>query len=450
MFTGNQYVCEIMQFNRKYTEDLLDWKNNPDRKPLVLEGARQVGKTSLIKQFGQDYFEDLAYFNFEENQEIKEFFEQTKNVERIIEKLSLLHGRKIEPQKTLLFLDEIQECNEALNSLKYFDENAKEYAVICAGSLLGLSLGEDASFPVGKVEFLTIHPLTFLEFLETKEPELYDYLNNWDSKERIAEYFFDRCTFQLKQYMVSGGMPEAAEKLAETLSVPKTDKVLQRISKAYGMDFSKHTSKLDAIKINFIWNSLPSQLAKENKKFIFQTLKSGARARDYEFALEWLIRSGLVKKINRCTKPFLPLQAYDDVSAFKMYLFDVGVLRTVSSLDAITMLMKNDIFTEFKGALTENYILQSLITQFDTALRYWTSEGIAELDFILQYRNQIIPIEVKAGEGNQTKSLQAYNLKYEPRLRICYSLNNFNYDNGLLQIPVFLADKTKQLVDLYL
>jgi uncharacterized protein len=439
-----------MRFNRIQILDLIRWKINSERKPLIMQGARQVGKTSLVKEFGANYFDDFAYFNFEEETELKLIFEETKNVKKILDQLSVIHGRKIEAQKTLIFFDEIQECNSALNSLKYFNENAPEFAIIGAGSLLGITLGSPNSFPVGKVEFLNIYPLTFLEVLEKTDVQLYNYLFNLDSIEKIPTILFNNLLNEMKNYFISGGMPEAAKKFVTKKSIKETDKILHSILTSYSYDFTKHTSKLDAIKIAFIWDSIPSQLAKENKKFIFQALKSGARARDYEFSLEWLIKSGLCYKVNLCKKPFLLLNAYDDLSAFKMYILDIGLMRVHGDLDANVYLTKNDFFAEFKGDLMENYVLQSLKTQFESNLRYWTSDGKAELDFILQYRNEIIPIEVKSGKNTQAKSLSVYSKNYEPKIKICYSTKNLNFENGLLNIPLFLADKTKFFLDLIL
>jgi predicted AAA+ superfamily ATPase len=439
-----------MIFNRIQISALLEWKKSSDRKPLLLQGARQVGKTSLVKLFGKMYFHDFAYFNFEEEPLLKELFESTKKVDILLDQLSGIHGKKIEAETCLIFFDEIQECNSALNTLKYFHENAKEYAIIGAGSLLGITLGTPNSFPVGQVDFLNIYPLSFLEILEKSEANLYFFAQNIKTFDTISEVMHTRFLIELKNYFISGGMPEAARKFEQTKNIKETDKILMNILTSYSNDFTKHTSKNDAIKIGYIWDSLPSQLAKENKKFIFQTLKSGARARDYEYSLEWLKKSGLTYKVNVCKKPFLPLKAYDDLSSFKLYVHDIGVLRVLSNLDANIYLQQHDFFTEFKGNLMENYVIQSLKLQFDIDLRYWTSDGKAELDFILQYRNEIIPIEVKSAKNTQSKSMAVYNKKYTPKIRICFSSKNLNFENGLLNIPLYLIDKTSFFLDLLL
>ena len=436
-----------MKFNRAISADLLKWKAKAKRKPLVLQGARQVGKTFLLKALGSSAFQDTAYFNFEEQPNLKQFFENTKDVKRIVQNLSLVYGKEINPKKTLIIFDEIQECNTALNSLKYFRENAPEYAVAAAGSLLGIRLGKESSFPVGKVEFLQVHPLSFSEFLQEADSGMAQYVGQLNGVTTIPDIFFNTLLEKFRTYFISGGMPEAAVTLVEGMSLKDTQKVLNDILNSYELDFSKHAPTKDIARIRHVWNSIPAQLAKENKKFLYQTLRSGARAREYEDALLWLIQAGLVHKVNRCNKPHLPLTAYDDLSAFKLFLFDVGLLRSLAQLDAGVFSEKNKIFTEFKGSLTENYILQSLLPQFDVTPRYWASEGIAEVDFLIQYKNHIIPCEVKADENVKSKSLAVYNQKYEPPLRIRFSLRNLSFDGGLLNIPLFMADYTKHFCE---
>ena len=436
-----------MLFKRAISAELLKWKVKTKRKPLVLQGARQVGKTFLLKTLGSTAFQDTAYFNFEEQPNLKQFFENTKDVKRILKNLSLVHGKEINAKKTLIIFDEIQECNSALNSLKYFCENAPEYAVAAAGSLLGISLGKENSFPVGKVEFLQVHPLSFYEFLEEADAGMAQFVKQVNNINSIPDIFFNSLLEKFRTYFISGGMPEAAATLLEAMSLQDTQKVLNDILNSYELDFSKHAPTKDIARIRHVWNSIPAQLAKENKKFLYQTIKSGARAREYEDALLWLIQAGLIHKVNRCNKPHLPLTAYDDLSAFKLFLVDVGLLRSLAHLDAGIFTEKNKIFTEFKGALTENYILQSLLTQFDVTPRYWASEGIAEVDFLIQYKNNIIPCEVKADENIKSKSLTVYNQKYKPPLRIRFSLRNLSFDGDLLNIPLFMADYTRQFCD---
>jgi predicted AAA+ superfamily ATPase len=436
-----------MNIERTIYQDLLAWKNASTRKPLLLQGARQIGKTFLLKQFGAKEFETVAYFNFDEQPELQQFFENTKNVQRIVQNLSALFGKPIVPEKTLIIFDEIQECNDALNTLKYFCENAPQYAVVCAGSLLGVALSRGNSFPVGKVDLLKLYPVSFSEFLQVAEPNLFTYLNSLCSIEPVPNLFFNHLVEKFKLYYISGGMPEAIVALLEKQDVEMTQKILKNILDTYALDFSKHISNKDIPKISYVWTSIPSQLARENKKFLYQTVKPGARAREYEDALLWLSQAGLIYKVFRNTKPSLPIAAYDDLSAFKVYLLDVGLLRKLSNLDPIAIKEGNRLFVEFKGALSENYVLQSLVMQFEVLPRYWTSGNQAEVDFLLQYRNEVIPIEVKSEQNIQGKSLTVYNKTFQPSFRIRYSLKNLSYDGGLLNIPLFMSDYTKTIID---
>ncbi len=437
-----------MRIKRTVTKQLIDWKNSLNRKPLILQGARQVGKTWLLNDFGNEEFENVAYFNFEGQPELKQFFSSTKDTKRIIQNLSLVHGKPILPGKSLIVFDEIQECNDALNSLKYFCEDSPEYCVACAGSLLGVALSRGASFPVGKVDFITVYPVSFREFLLAADTTLSSYLNSIDTIEPVPDIFFNRLTDKLKMYFISGGMPEAIVALVEAGDVHRTQVVLQNILNAYTLDFSKHIAGKDIPKINYIWKSLPSQLARENKKFLYRTVKPGARAREYEDALLWLINAGLVYRIYRSQKPSLPLSAYDDLSSFKIYAIDTGILRRLSQLDPIAIKEGNRLLTEFKGALTENYILQSLILQFEVLPRYWTSGNMAEVDFFVQDKNEIIPVEVKADENIRSKSLTYYRKTYAPKVSIRYSLRNLKYDDGLINIPLFMVDYTREILEL--
>ncbi len=436
-----------MFFERNLYSDLLAWKHGKYRKPLIVQGARQTGKTSLIRYFGKTQFSDTAYFNFDERPELKQIFEQTKQVDRLLHNLSIIHGRKIDPTQTLVFFDEIQECEEALNALKYFSENASEYAIISAGSLLGISLGSQKSFPVGKVEFLKLYPLTFSEFLKARKPQLYAYLQTITPFEPLLDAVFNECLDIFKSYMLCGGMPEPALRMVETIDMFEIEKSLRQIHTAYAFDFSKHAEKNEAVKINYVWEAVPSQLAKENKKFIYQTVRQGARAREYENALIWLEQAGLIYRVPLCKKPDFPLSFYSDLSAFKIYMLDIGLLRYQTKLDPLLFKEGNRLFSEFKGALTENYILQSLTPQFESGFCYWTSDAIAEVDFLIQYRNEIVPVEVKSGESVRSKSLAYYAKQYNPRLKIRYSLKNLEVNDGLLNIPIFLADQTKRFMD---
>ena len=388
----------------------------------------------------------MAYFNFEEKPDLKQFFENTKDIQRIVQNLSLVHGLPIEPQQTLIIFDEIQECNEALNTLKYFYENAPEYAVASAGSLLGVAMSKGNSFPVGKVDFLQVNPISFSEFLSADDPKLFAFVESIDRLEPIPDVFFNPLLDKLKKFFICGGMPEAVVTLLEQQDIEKTQQVLQNIINAYALDFSKYAENKDVPKINHLWSSIPSQLARDNKKFLYQSVRTGARSREYEDALLWLSHAGLVHRIFKITKPGLPVSAYDDLSAFKLYLIDVGLLRRLSLLDPIAVREGDRLFTEFKGALTENYVLQHLVKNFEVQPRYWTSASQAEVDFVIQVKNDIIPVEVKSDENVRSKSLSVYNGLYTPSVRVRYSLRNLKKDDGLLNIPLFLVDYTEKLL----
>lgn len=437
-----------MKIEREAIKALIEWKNMPSRKPLIVQGARQIGKTWLLKEFGKNEFESVAVFNFDENPELKQFFEVTKDVKRILGNLSLVHGKTIQPATTLIIFDEIQECNAALNTLKYFCEQAPEYCITCAGSLLGVAMSRGASFPVGKVDFMQLYPVSFTEFLSSADPQLAAYLNAIDSLEPIPDLFYNRLLEKFKMYYITGGMPEAVVSLLRDGNVERVQAILQAILNAYALDFSKHAENRDVPKINYIWTSLPSQLARENKKFLYQTVKPGARAREYEDALLWLLNAGLVYRVYRCTKPALPIMSYDDLTAFKIYSLDVGLLRRLSGLSPNAIAEGNRLLVEFKGALTENYILNSLVMQFEGMPRYWTSENRAEVDFLVQIENDIIPVEVKSDENVLGKSLTLYRKQFAPKLSIRYSLRNLKQEDGLLNIPLFMADITRRLVKL--
>lgn len=437
-----------MEIKREVLTKLVEWKRSKTRKPLIIMGARQVGKTWLLKKFGNSYFDSVAYFNFDRQPELKQFFDNTKDPNRIIQNLSLVLGKPILPGQTLIIFDEIQECNQALNSLKYFNEESPEYSIACAGSLLGVAMSRGASFPVGNVDFIRINPVTFTEFLNAADEKLGNYVNSIKSIEPLPDIFYSNLIEKFKMYYLSGGMPEAIVALLEAKDITLTQNVLMNIINAYTLDFSKHADNKDIPKIGYIWESIPSQLARENKKFLYRTVKPGARAREYEDALLWLTNAGLVHRVNRSEKPSLPVSAYDDLTAFKIYLCDVGLLRRLASLDPVAITEGNRLFTEFKGALTENYILESLINQFENQPRYWTSGNIAEVDFLLQYKNDIIPIEVKSDENIRSKSLSVYRKTFSPQTSIRYSLRNLKHEDGLINIPLFLADKTSDFLNL--
>lgn len=431
-------------------EDLVKWKNSKYRKPLILKGVRQVGKTWILKEFGKLYYENTAYFNFDENIEYREFFEKTKDTKRILQNLMLISGEKIEPEKTLIIFDEVQNSPDVINSLKYFCENTPEYHIVCAGSLLGITLTKPSSFPVGKVDFLNIYPMTFSEFLIANGDEnLKNYLDSVEDIEKIPEAFYNPLYEKLKMYYITGGMPESVYMWTQERDTELMVKSLNNIIEAYERDFAKHPNIKEFPKISMIWKSIPSQLSRENKKFIYKVVKEGARAREYEDALQWLVDANLVSKIYRSSAPRIPLAAYDDLSAFKIYLVDVGLLNRLSLLSPSAFGEGNRLFTEFKGALTENYILQSLIPQFEVIPRYW-SDNVYEVDFIIQNENDVIPVEVKAEKNTKGRSLLKFKEKYsdDVKLRVRFSFDNLTLDGDLLNIPLFMADYSKKLIDI--
>lgn len=439
---------------RLILDKLLSWKKSTYRKPLILKGVRQVGKTWILKEFGQQFYDNVAYFNFDENPELKQFFQLTKDPNRILQNLMLASGQKIEPEKTLIIFDEVQDCPEVINSLKYFCENAPQYHIASAGSLLGIALAKPSSFPVGKVNFMQIDPMSFTEFLLANGDEnLVDYLQSVQSIEPIPEAFFNPLSEKLKMYYVTGGMPESVLMWTQARDVRAMQDALSAIVEAYERDFAKHPQPAEFPKISMIWKSIPSQLAKENKKFLYKVVKEGARAREYEDALQWLVDARLVHKVFRSTAPGLPLSAYDDLSAFKIYLVDVGLLRRLSQLAPTAFGEGNRLFREFKGALTENFVLQTLLTQFDVMPRYWSQTNPPyEVDFLIQRNNDIFPIEVKAQTNTKSKSLKKFKELFgdQVKLRIRFSLDNLKLDGDILNIPLFMADQTDRLIGLAL
>lgn len=428
-------------------ENLIKWKNSKYRKPLILKGARQIGKTYILKQFGQENYEDVAYFNFDHDESLYNLFEDTKNPQRILEQLTFIHKKAIKPEKTLIIFDEIQECPNALNSLKYFQEEANEYHIVCAGSLLGIRLSH-TSFPVGKVDFLDMYPMTFSEFLIADNCEnLVNYMKTINSIEKIPDIFFKQLEEKLKAYFIIGGMPEAVQIWVNEKDIELVENVQRNILKAYESDFSKHTQNSEANKISLIWNSIPSQLAKENKKFLYQTIKEGARAREYEGALNWLNDAELIRKVYNVTKNDLPLIAYNDLSSFKIYMNDVGLLRTMANLDSRIVIEGNKLFEEFKGALTENYVLNMLNIIFDKVPNYFIFDR-NEIDFVIQYQNKVIPIEVKSGISTNNVSLTKYNEKYSNNLSIRFSMNNLKKDDKITNIPLFMVEYMEKFIEI--
>lgn len=434
---------------RLVLDELIKWKNSKRRKPLIIKGARQVGKTWILQEFGKEFKDGYAYFNFDKNEEYKQFFQTTKDTKRILRNLALASGQKI-TTNTLIIFDEIQACPEALNTLKYFCEDSSEYYVACAGSLLGITLSQ--GFPVGKVDFIEMGPMSFTEFLLASGDEGYvDYLSEIDFIEAIPDAFFNPLIEKLKMYFIVGGMPEAVRAWTEDMDIREVQVIQSNILESYQSDFGKHAPLFDVPKIKLIWDSLPSQLARENKKFLYSVVKNGARAREYENALNWLYNASLIYKIFRTNKPGLPLSAYDDLSAFKIYMGDVGLLREHAHLPANAFLYDTKLFTEFKGSLTENFVLQGLLVKYKNNLRYWT-ENNYEVDFIVQKEDVIIPIEVKAGENVRATSIKKYLEKFKENtpLVVRLSLRNLSLDGNILNVPLFMIDQLDHLIDLAL
>lgn len=440
----------FMIIQRDILEQLIKWKNRADRKPLILQGARQIGKTTSIREFGNTQYSHIAEFNFDKNKELKRVFEATKDIKRILLELSYYTNAPIIAGETLIFFDEIQECSEALNALKYFDEDAPEFHVIAAGSLLGVALNRaGTSFPVGKVNFIQMYPVTFKEYLRAADEKLYSYAENISRIDSLPEVVANKMEEQYRAYQICGGLPYITSAMLEPQGMEVIEERLQEMLHSYSNDFSKHVEQKDIARIHEIWASLPSQLSRENKKFIFRVIREGARAREYDAALQWLILAGMVYKVVVSEKPQLPLSFYEDTTCFKVYMLDIGLLRKLSRLPAEIISSPNEMFVEFKGAIAENIVLTSLLAQGYDMPHYWTLKGNkAEVDFIVNDQLSILPIEVKAATRISGKSFAEYDKKYSPALRLRYSLKNLKLDGNLLNIPLYLADWTKQFVRL--
>ena len=439
-----------MKFHRELYKDLLNWKSKGNRKPLLLMGARQIGKTTLLKEFGENEYEDFVYLNLERQTDAHEFFKGNKDPQTIINNLSLLYGKVIFPKKALIVLDEIQECRDALIALKYFQEEIPDIHIIGAGSLLGLSMGNDRSFPVGKVEFLDMYPLTFSEYLEQadqKEYKVYHHYLESANIEPLPATFFNPLQEKFKEYVLVGGMPEVASSFLENRDIREAQKIQDQILRAYELDFVKHADKTTSTKIQQVWNSLPSQLAKENKKFIYKLVKSGARARAYEEAIQWLVQAGLVYKTHRVEKIGTPLKAYEDMSSFKLYTFETGLLMRLAELDPKVYINGDQFFTEFKGSIAENVVARSLKKTYGKPPYYWTSDGKAEVDFIIERSGYNIPVEVKSGTQKKAKSLAVYRELYKPKLRVRISNLNLKVTADLLNIPLFYSEFIDKLIE---
>jgi hypothetical protein len=419
--------------------DLLKWKVSVNRKPLIIRGARQVGKTWLMKAFGNQNYKKVAYINFENNERMYNLFQDDLNLQRIITGLQIEAGTVIDAE-TLMIFDEIQEVPTALTSLKYFHENAPEYHVLAAGSMLGVALHEGASFPVGKVDFLDLHPLNFTEFLMASGNEaLVDLLNAKDFK--LITSFKTKYIDLLKKYYFVGGMPEAVLTYTETDDFSLVRDVQRRLLTAYEQDFSKHAPYEVVPRIRLVWNSIPAQLSKEKRKFIYGLVRQDGRAREYELALQWLLDSALIHKVYRVTRPDIPLKAYHGVNAFKLFMVDVGLLGALSDLDVVTLLQGNQVFTQFKGALTEQYVFQQLISTNSFEPYYWSADkGTAEVDFIVQMGGKVLPIEVKAAENLKAKSLKNYYERFNPEKSVRMSMSDYRDEGWLINLPLYMVN----------
>lgn len=421
-------------------EKLYKWKNSKRRKPLIIEGARQVGKTWLMKEFGKQAYADTVYINFDSNSRMADLFSADLDTERLIMGLELYAGRKINPDNTLLIFDEVQEVPRALASLKYFYENAPQYHIVCAGSLLGIALHQGTSFPVGKVDFLKLYPLSFSEFLMATGNERFAELLKKQDYEMITS-FKQTYIDALKHYYFVGGMPEAVQSFAESKDFNEVRAIQKRILAAYEQDFSKHAPNEIVPKIRMLWNSIPSQLARENKKFIYGLVREGGRAREYETAIMWLSDCGLVHKVSRVNAAGIPLKAYEDLKAFKLFMVDVGLLGCMTGLRQRTLLDGDDLFVEFKGALTEQYVCQQLKTIEDLGVYYYTNDrGSCEIDFVVDTGEQIVPIEVKAETNLRAKSLKTYRERFEPELSVRTSMADYKKEDWLLNLPLYAIE----------
>ena len=424
-------------------EKLVAWKSSDERKPMVLKGARQVGKTWLMKEFGKNYYKSFVYFNFDEEDELKSIFETNKNPQRIIELLSMIAGEKIHPLDTLVIFDEVQECPEALNALKYFKEKANEYHVIAAGSLLGTLLAKPKSYPVGMVNLLDIFPLTFEEFLEATDAPLFAYYEGIHKEQQIEEIFHNRLLESYNNYLIIGRMPECVSSWLKHKDPAKIAQIQRELIEVYENDFSKHNGKVNSGRILMVFRSIVTQLAKSNEKFMYGAVKEGARARDFEEAIEWLVSAGMLNRIYNVSKLEHPLSAFDKLDQFKLFLFDTGLLKQMAGIDNSAILLKSTY--QFKGPLTENYVLQQLRGQFDVMPRYFSSRN-GEIDFVLQCGMEIIPVETKGGEDKSAPTFKKYVADNHPLYAVRFSKMGYRKDGNITNIPLYLVGKTKELL----
>ena len=428
---------------RNAIQKLIKWKSDEERKPMVLKGARQVGKTWLMKEFGQTYYENYVYFNFDEEDDLKSIFETNKNPHRIIELLSMIAAEKILPGETLIIFDEIQECPEALNTLKYFKEKANEYHVIAAGSLLGTLLAKPKSYPVGMVNLLTIYPFAFDEFLDAIDPVLYSYYNSIQKEQHIEEIFHHRLLEVYNSYLIIGGMPECVSSWLKYKDPAKVNQIQKELIEVYENDFSKHKGKVNSGRILMVFRSIVSQLAKSNEKFVYGAVREGARAREFEEAIEWLVSAGMLNRVYNVSKTEHPLSAFNKLDQFKLFMFDTGLLKHMAGIDNSAILLKADY--QFKGPLTENFILQQLKGQFEVEPCYYSDKN-SEIDFLLQYGTKIIPVEVQGGEDRTAPSFKRYITNNHPKYALRFSKRGYRKDGEFTNIPLYLAGKLKELL----
>lgn len=442
------YILYIIPMKRDIYVKLLEWKSSPRRKPLLLKGARQTGKTYILKAFGEKEYENLFYFNFEEDRKLSQFFDANLNPKTIVENLSIYVGKKIDPAVSLIFFDEIQASNEALNSLKYFEEQANEFHIVAAGSLLGVKLSVPMSFPVGKVNMLELYPMTFMEFLTAAgKTEYRELLEGLKTISPIAEPLHEELIGLLKKYYFVGGMPEAVKYYTETNDILEVRKIHNEILNSYILDFAKHVHHSDIPKMTDLWNSIPAQLARENKKFMFSAVRSSARGRDYENALLWLDHSGLIHRAFLLSTCKSPLAGYVNNSSFKIYLVDVGLLCAMANIPSTIMTESIALFNEFGGAFTENYVAQQLVSSLDSKLCYWKNEtGIAEVDFILEKDGAVYPLEVKAGLNVRSKSLHSFDERFHPKFLCRTTLRNLKLDGRMINIPLYAVSLHRNLL----
>ena len=428
---------------RNAINELIRWKNDEERKPMVLRGARQVGKTWLMKEFGRTNYDSYVYFNFDEEDELKSIFEANKNPKRIIELLSMIAGEKILPGETLIIFDEVQECPSALNALKYFKEKANEYHVIAAGSLLGTLLAQPKSYPVGMVNLLDISPLTFDEFLDATDEPLYAYYQSIAKEQQIEDIFHNRLMEAYNNYLIIGGMPECVSSWIKYKDPTKVAQIQNELIQIYENDFSKHNGKVNSGRILMVFRSIVTQLAKSNEKFMYGAVREGGRARDFEEAIEWLVSAGMLNRVYNVSKLEHPLSAFEKLDQFKLFVFDTGLLKHMAGIDNSAILLKSDY--QFKGPLTENFVLQQLCGQYDVAPHYY-SERSGEIDFVVQHGIEIIPIEAKGGEDKSAPTFKKYISEHQPKYAVRFSKRGYRKDGYITNMPLYLARKMKELL----